>query len=107
MTRQVPNTSARQYVLKCEEFKGSRNTYATGGHSVIGRRVKHFYVVYSYGYWPMFVCDTRTDTWFANSDKYSRTTSKHQGQCWPHGKNCAPLPTNELERLLNAARGNL
>jgi hypothetical protein len=67
------NTNARKYVLKCHDFNGAKNSNSENGYAISGRRVGHLYVVYSYGYWPMFVCDTRTDTWFKNADKYSPT----------------------------------
>jgi hypothetical protein len=88
------NADARSYVLKCAEFNGS---------PVSGRKIGHLYVVYSYGYWPMFVCDPRTDTWFRNAHRYSNTTSKQSSQCYPTGKDCAPVPTAELEEMLSMA----
>lgn len=43
------------------------------------------YVVYSYGpHFPMFVFDRAFGQWYANEDRYSATTSKHIGQCYPH-----------------------
>jgi hypothetical protein len=101
--KQTTNDNARQYVLKCREFNGAKNDQSDNGYAVSGRMVGHLYVVYSYGYWPMFVCDTRTDTWFVNSDKFSKTTSKHHGQCYPHGKDCAPLPVSELYDMVGRA----
>jgi hypothetical protein len=100
----VSNTNARQYVLKCQEFNGAKNDKSANKFAVSGRKVGHLYAVYSYGYWPMFVCDTRTDTWFTNCDKYSQTTSKQRSQCYPHGKDCAPLPVTELDAMLAMAR---
>ena len=100
----VANSDARPLVLKCKEFNGANNDKSTNGYAVSGRKVGYLYAVYSYGYWPMFVCDMRTDTWFANADKYSSTTSTHSGQCHPHGKDCAPLPTEVLTVMLEMAR---
>ena len=100
----VSNNNARPYVLKCEEFNGANNEHSKNGYAISGRKVGHLYVVLSYGYWPMFVCDPRTDTWFVNAHKYSYTTSKHGSQCNPHGKDCAPLPTHELNDMLEMAR---
>jgi len=98
------NSNAREYVLSCQPFNGAKNSNSVNGHSISGVRIGHLYVVWSYGHWPMFVCDTRTDTWFVNADKYSRTTTKQQGQCRPHGKNLASLPANELTRMVSIAR---
>jgi hypothetical protein len=42
------------------------------------------YVVYSYGlHFPMYVYDYAADKWYENTDKYSSTTSKQQGQARP------------------------
>jgi hypothetical protein len=97
------NADARSYVLKCKEFNGAKNGHSRNGYAVSGRKVGHLYVVYSYGYWPMFVCDPRTDTWFVNAHRYSNTTSKQSSQCYPTGKDCAPVPTAELEEMLSMA----
>jgi hypothetical protein len=99
----VTNNRARPHVLKCEEFNGAKNELSENGYAVSGRKVGHLYVVLSYGYWPMFVCDTRTDTWFINADRFGRTTTKQSGQCRPYGKECAPLPNEELDELLRVA----
>lgn len=97
------NADARSYVLKCAEFNGAKNEHSRNGYAVSGRKIGHLYVVYSYGYWPMFVCDPRTDTWFVNAHKYSSTTSKQSSQCYPRGKDCAPMGTDELNAMLELA----
>ena len=97
------NINARSYVLKCAEFNGAKNGNSEDGYAVSGRRIGHLYAVYSYGYWPLFVCDPRTDTWFINADTFSRTTTKQRGQCYPHGKDCAPLPRAQLNEMLSMA----
>jgi hypothetical protein len=97
------NNNADQYILNCQEFNGAKNEHSRNGYSVSGRRVGHLYVVYSYGYWPMYVCDPRTDTWFVNAHRYSRTTSKQSSQCYPTGKDCAPMSTDELNAMLELA----
>jgi hypothetical protein len=97
------NNNARASVLACAEFNGAKNEHSRNGYAVSGRRVGHLYAVYSYGYWPMYVCDTRTDTWFRNSERASPTTSKQSSQCYPTGKDCAPLPTEELQKMLDWA----
>jgi len=98
------NTNVRPYVLKCEDFNGAKNKQSHNGYAISGRRIGHLYAVFSYGYWPMFMCDTRTDTWFQNCERFSNTTSKHAGYCHPYGKDCAPLPTAELDEMLRVAR---
>ena len=44
---------------------------------------KRQYVVWSYDNWPLYIFDKTANTWFGNSTKYSRTTSKHSTQSMP------------------------
>ena len=37
--------------------------------------------------------------WYANRDKYSRTTSKHQSQCRPTVNDMIELSTEEMKGL--------
>lgn len=59
------------------------------GNNVYGRWFSdggsdHWYVVFSYGtHFPMFLFDMATEQWFGNRERYSRTTSRHQGACSP------------------------
>jgi hypothetical protein len=43
----------------------------------------NFYIVYSYGWYPLFAYYSDTNTWFENSERYSVSTSKQRGQCHP------------------------
>ena len=93
MTAKIPrvaNSNARAYVQQRKPFRGNN----TSGVYINGR-----YVVYSYGaHWPMFVHDN--DRWFANSDRYSCTTSKHRSQLHPL-TDCTPLPLQGMCDLVN------
>lgn len=66
------------------------------GNSVFASWVDGLYCVYSYGqHFPMYVYDSeatlfdekgnpiRKGVWLGNTDRYSVTTSKHQGKCRP------------------------
>ena len=44
---------------------------------------KRQYVVWSYDHWPLYIFDKTSNTWFGNSTRYSRTTSKHSTQSMP------------------------
>lgn len=53
------------------------------------------YVVYSYGkHFPIYIYEQ--GTWYANCDKYSPTTSKHQTQANPCLGQSAPMPMNTM-----------
>lgn len=81
----VANSNARKYVQQRKPFRGN-NTY--------GACIEDRYVVYSYGeHWPLFVYDD--GRWFANSDRYSRSTSKHRTQLHPL-TDCTPLPLSGI-----------
>jgi hypothetical protein len=76
-------------------FKGS-NTFAEW-HGCV-------YAVYSYGYhFPLFVFDSIGKKWYGNSDKYSRTTSKHYSQLSPHAE-LTKAKTSELQAIIAAAK---
>lgn len=82
----IANGKAREYVRKLEVFKGS-NIWSEWYEQGVGADIVKRYVVYSYRYnFPLFVYEPLSDTWYENSTKYSRTTSKHKTQLHP----CVP-----------------
>ena len=94
MPTRVNNNQARQYVERKEPFEAS-NTFAEWENG--------FYVVYSYGYhWVMFVYDSEADLWFENTDKYSRTTSRHHSQLKPYNIQMTPMEAHEIAALAQA-----
>ena len=69
------NTDAGLAARRRQEF--------TGGN-LYGEQVNQLYKVYSYGYhFPMYVYDSLAGKWLGNSDKYSRSTTRHQSLCRP------------------------
>lgn len=62
------------------------------------------YAVFSYGdHFPMYVWEGMADgsmgAWFRNTDRWGRTTSKHQGQAYPHRvnvENMTPMDTDSM-----------
>lgn len=76
--RKVSNIHARQYVKDHEEFRGN-NLSA----DIVVRDGCAMYVVWSYGYWPLFVYFGPTETWYENKERFSVTTSKHRSQSHP------------------------
>lgn len=103
----IANRDAREFVQKQHPFEGS-NMFAeffcvdpkdkTEGQSG--------YVVYSFGkHFPMYICLHLggQDIWFANEDKYSRTTTRHQSQARPiwDGSKMHWLSTEWMLRIVN------
>ena len=71
--------------------------------NTFGEWVKDLYIVYSFGHhFPMFVWDDKAGAWFENIDKYSRTTSKQQGQLRPNAHVEYKLETEEIKGLVSA-----
>jgi hypothetical protein len=93
ITKSTSNATARQLVQSLTPFKGS-NTF--------GLFQGRTYAVYSYGFhFPLFAF--KEGQWYRNSDKYSRTTSKHQTLLQPlAGEKMTSMPTENLIALINA-----
>lgn len=84
----VANSKAKSLVNSRLEFKGS-NTFSEW--------INECYIVFSYGYhFPIYVF--KNGRWYANSEKYSVTTSKHQSQLMP-SFDLTYLTTSELKKL--------
>ena len=70
----IANRNAQEQVKSLTPFEGS-NLNATLSN--------RFYVVYSYGYYPIYIYDLINRVWFECTDKFSRTTAKHITQSRP------------------------
>tara|TARA_R100001463_G_scaffold51961_4_gene102703 strand:- start:283 stop:573 length:291 start_codon:yes stop_codon:yes gene_type:complete len=71
-------------------------------NNLMGRFVGSSYVVYSYGYYPIYA--NVNGVWFKNSEKYSRTTSKQQTQSRPElygQKEFELLDTDKLNAFID------
>lgn len=92
-TKSTNNATARQLVQSLTPFKGA-NTF--------GLYKGHKYIVYSYGFhFPIFAFVE--GQWYRNSDKYSRTTSKHQTQLAPlANEKMVSMPTKDFLKLINS-----
>ena len=61
------------------------------------------YVVYSYGYYPLWACIE--GQWFGHKSKYSKTTSAHQSGSRPKVGDITILKTvGELKEKIKAAK---
>jgi len=79
------NSECKQFVNKCQPFQGN---------NLSGVRVSDtLYVVYSYGYWPIWA--KIKNQWYGHKQKYSRTTSAHTTQSKPESRNIHMLDTVE------------
>jgi hypothetical protein len=77
----IANRNSKDYVKQLKPFQGS-NLHAV--------KTSAFYIVYSYGWYPLFLYDYKNNVWFENEDKYSMSTSKQTTQA---------RPTNETIKL--------
>jgi hypothetical protein len=83
------------------EYATSRKPFTTSTETVFTKDNDDLYVVYSYGeHFPMYVYDKFVELWFANYDKYSPTTSKHQTLARPDVDEINMLSTEELSMLI-------
>lgn len=90
---------ARQYVQELKPFHNNSKTGSGPKDSTLwGEFVSDgLYVVYSYRRsWPIYA--NWKGVWFANKDRFSRTTSKHQSQAHPLTQ-CVPVERISLEYL--------
>jgi hypothetical protein len=99
----VPNHNCREYVHHQIPFQGS-NLFAewrTDNHADTQEQQEQqeWYVVFSYGeHFPIYVYIPATNTWYANNDKYSRSTTRHQSQARPLNTT-APLHWLSADRM--------
>lgn len=71
----------------------ARREFQTGNKTIYAQWItdqsdpefyRAIYVVFSYGqHFPMYIWDDATMQWYANKDKYSSTTSRHQTHARP------------------------
>ena len=100
MTNKIANKDASESVNNRHAFQGSNIFAENIRHHTCGCN-EDLYVVYSYGHhFPMYVFDYTTREWYANSDKYSPTTSKHQSQCRPRFEIAREFNTEDLIDLI-------
>ena len=105
----IANKDARKFVQQRLPFQGSNlfaQVHTRNSEDGISEP-DTWYVVYSYGkHFPMYIClhIGGRDIWFANEDKYSRSTTRHQSQARPvtDGSKMHWLSTEWMQRL---ARG--
>lgn len=83
----ITNRDARKFVQQQHPFRGS-NMFAEYfcPDPEDSSEGQNGYVVYSYGrHFPMYICLRLGGraVWFANADKYSQSTTRHQSQARP------------------------
>ena len=88
--KKITNRQAKSYVERLEEFKANN----LSAKWEMGR-----YVVYSYGYWPLWVYCNGNNFWYENTDKYSKTTSCHRTYANP-GVKAIPMTRDEMEDFI-------
>lgn len=93
----INGRQAYAYTRDCIPFKNSNGQlYALWVSPCI-------YAVYSYGpHWPLFIYSTDTRLWYANEDKFSRTTTKHYSQAFPYSGH--PVRARSCTWMKRAAR---
>lgn len=91
------NCNARRYVQSLVEFKAN-NLWSEWVECMNTKDAR--YVVYSYDrHWPLFIYESRTNTWFENTSKYGVTTSKHKSQANPLKDNAIGLHVDDMIKV--------
>jgi len=94
MKKGLTNWQCRDYVTKLKPFQ-NKNTTLYGEWADANT-----YVVYSYGsHFPIYAWVRQTNRWYANEDRYSRTTSHHQSLANPSPSSLIPVSTSFLKSL--------
>lgn len=101
MPKRINTDQAGQYAGRLEEFNSGKgvafaDSWQSGNRDPDDRtmptlyaRWREFehdkvYVVYSYGdHFPLYIYSPGADAWFANSDKFSPTTTQHRYKAHP------------------------
>ena len=65
-------------------FTGNKQAFEASNLRAVWRG--GLYIVYSYGWFPLFIYNQVQDYWLENSERYSVSTSKQRGQSHPHCK---------------------
>jgi len=79
------NSECKKFVNKCLPFQGSNLSGVKVSDSL--------YVVYSYGYWPIWA--KIKNQWYGHKQKYSSTTSAHATQSHPDAETVHMFDTVE------------
>lgn len=66
---------------KSSEFTRSKQAFEA--NNLKGEWRGGLYIVYSYGWFPLFIYNLVQDCWLENSERYSVSTSKQRTQCHP------------------------
>ena len=86
----LSNKNVRDYVTDRGSFKAN-NLFAEWNK-------EEAYIVYSYGYhFPIYAY--KNGIWYANKNKYSISTSRHQTQVKPEGVDFVYLDTEGMKAL--------
>lgn len=86
------NQKAASCVESFTDFKAS---------NLSGVNTDKFYIVYSYGWYPLFVFCKESKKWFENNEKYSASTSRQQSQARPRIRDeFQPASQTELKQLI-------
>lgn len=89
------NNKSREFVENVRPFKAS---------NLEGREEGNYYVVYSYGWYPIFAYSIESDKWFECEEGYSVSTKKQMCQCRPF-RETVKLSREGMKDLLRTKGG--
>lgn len=89
------NKESRAYVNDLTPFKAS---------NLEGREEGNYYVVYSYGWYPIFAYSILSKQWFECDNGYSRSTKRQMLNCRP-SSDTVKLSPESMKDLLRTKGG--
>lgn len=92
---------ARATNARSSQYTSARKPFTA--NNLAGVDTLTLYIVYSYGWWPLFIYHKESSKWFENSDRYSVSTSKQRTQCHPGGE----MILLSKEAMLELVRGGV
>lgn len=89
----IVNRDSDRFTTDLEPFRGT---------NLSGVKVGKMYIVYSYGWYPIYL--HLSNQWYRNSNKYSPTTSTHSTHSCPNSDDILPLTHDEIKALIEGNR---
>lgn len=92
----ISNRTCSEAVASLTPFKGSNLS-----GEIIDDCHGRFYVVQSYGWWPLLVCRLSDGVWFKNTQRYSVSTARQLSDCTPYDLKAIAVDHEGIKAILN------
>lgn len=86
---------------KCDQYVNDRIDFTASNLSGVNVG-DDLYVVYSYGWYVLYLYDKRTGQWFENIDRYSNSTSRQKSLSRPNVDNIVHMNHDSIDKIVRA-----